>query len=101
MIRFYEGVRYTHLPTGVTAISRNCAPRGQKWRFYDGAARKLLLARLSRPAGMAPIRRTYDLCPPLGIDPNIRQDGKWLVTGKDAVESILRGAINPLLGDQA
>lgn len=95
MRRYHEGVRCTHLPTGITAQSCNCAPRGRKWAFYHEAARKLLLARLCRPEPeQPPTKRTYDLAPYLGLPANIRQDGRWLVVGRDEVEMVFRGGLD-------
>jgi hypothetical protein len=94
-----EGVRLTHLPTGVTAsCNAECRPsRRDKWGWCHLVVRNLLLARLYRPMPeSAPIARSYDLCPPLGVEPNIRQNGVWLAVGMGDVQRVLGGNLDLL-----
>lgn len=100
-----EGVRLTHGPTGLVARSLDCAPRRQKWGWYHRAALGMLRAKLAGHLGLTeppgpPIRRVYDLCPPLGIAPNVRQGpggSQWLASGRDEVVAILDGRIDAML----
>jgi hypothetical protein len=93
MRRRREGIRLTHLPTGLAAQSLDVAPgrsAGNRMAWYREKAVGLLIARLNRPRQTS-IRRTYDLAPPLGIEPNIRQDGQRIATGRDEVMAFLDG----------
>lgn len=91
----YAVVRWTHLPTGVTAQAdgydhaRNIH---QRVRWAAAMARKHLLAKLCRPE-VAPIRRTYQLDPPWDMEPHIRQDGQRFAEGREAVLAVLAGRI--------
>lgn len=92
-MRRREGMVVTHMPTGITARSMYTAPGrsdGDRMAWYREKAVGLLLARLNRPR-QTQIRRTYDLAPPLRIDPNIRQGDRLIATGMYEVQAFLRG----------
>lgn len=90
-------MRLTHKPTGITVRTTGAGPRAiHRWRRWaNDLLRILLKSKLSAPE-VEPIRRTYDLCPPLGIEPNIRQGDRWLVTGRDEVQKVLDGDLSRL-----
>ena len=76
----YAVVRWTHVPTGLTAKADGmlaCRNQAKGLRWAQGMARRHLVAKLHRPE-LTPIRRTYHLDPPWGIEPYIRQDGVML-----------------------
>lgn len=93
--RNFAVVRWTHLPTGVTAQAdgyphaRNIRDRV---RWASAMARKLLLGKLCR-SEVAPIRRSYHIDPWPGVPSFIEQGGVKLAVGREAVLAVLAGRI--------
>lgn len=93
--RNYTVVRWTHLPTGITAQAdgyphaRNIRDRV---RWAGAMARKYILAKLCR-AEVTPIRRTYYLDAWPGVPSFVEQGGVKLAVGNEAVLAMLAGRI--------
>lgn len=93
--RNFTIVRWTHLPTGVTAQADgedHARTIHARVRWAHDMARKHLAAKLCRPE-VTPIRRTYHLNPPLGLEPFVSQGGVKLAVGREAVLAVLDGRI--------
>ena len=100
--------RYNQKPHQVAVHFRISLPAGQEARFDEimgeGWRTEPPRVQVGRPRNErnrpsrppadtdgAPIRRTYDLAPPLGIPPNIREGGKWLARDGEEVRRFLDG----------
>jgi len=99
LIAQYGEGTITHLLTGITARS-NVGSRDYKERVKQSTkwAKSLLAARVARPEPVVTeVIRVYDLCPPLGIEPMIRQtrptDKRWIANGMDEIQRWFNGEI--------
>lgn len=87
MTRLCDAVRFTHLPTGISATAyRDCTGMRGNWvaRCSDWALR-LLKAKLFSPP-ISPIKRSYHLHPYLGVEPYVKQGEQVLARGKEVWE---------------
>lgn len=88
-----EGVRLTHGPTGVSARSMDCAPRGRKWAWYHGQALAMLRAKLAHtPEPPRPVR-SYHVRPWPGVESFVKQGDQYLARGDETVDGLWRGVV--------
>jgi len=88
-----DQIKLTHVPTGLSVC---CDVERGRWKQANQRAKSMLAARVARPEPqVTEIIRTYDLNPPLGIEPNIHTNRPFvgLASGMDEVQRWLDGGI--------